>query len=66
MISNENYLSRGIKELGDLADKMVFVGGIVVDFYTDYKEEIRSTFDIDVVIEATNYIAYHDIEKMFT
>jgi hypothetical protein len=52
-----------LEELGELASVMVFVGGIVVDFYTDYKQELRSTLDIDVVIEAAGYSEYHEFES---
>ena len=37
--------------LGDLREKVVFVGGATVSLYIDSKtEEIRPTDDIDVVI----------------
>lgn len=38
--------------LGDLKDKVVFVGGATVSLYADsVSEEIRPTEDIDIIVE---------------
>lgn len=49
--------------LGDLRDKVVFVGGATVSLYADsVAEEIRPTEDIDIVVEiwARNYYSKFD------
>ena len=50
--------------LGDLREKVVFVGGAAVSLYIDGKtEEIRPTDDIDVVIEIYTHQEYAAIDE---
>lgn len=42
--------------LGQLKDKVVFVGGATVSFYPDRSVyEVRPTDDVDVIVEILNY-----------
>ncbi len=42
--------------LEDLQDKVVFVGGAVIAFYSDRMVlEPRTTDDVDIIIEVLNY-----------
>lgn len=50
--------------LGDLQDKVVFVGGIVVPLYSDTQSiEARFTDDVDVIIELLNYSSLAKLEE---
>lgn len=50
--------------LGDLRDKVVFVGGATISLYTDNKtEEIRPTDDIDIVVELWTHQDYAAIDE---
>lgn len=50
--------------LGELREKVVFVGGATVSLYIDSKtEEIRPTDDIDVVIEIYTHQEYAAIDE---
>ncbi len=50
--------------LGDLKDKVVFVGGATVSLYADSKsEEVRPTEDIDIVVEIWAYQEYSAVEE---
>lgn len=50
--------------LEDLKDKVVYVGGATISFYTDRQTpEVRPTDDIDVIIEILNYSERSKIEE---
>lgn len=50
--------------LGDLKDKVVFVGGATVSLYADsVSEEIRPTEDIDIVVEIWARNDYYKIDE---
>ena len=50
--------------LEEMANEVVFVGGATVSLYTDRPaEEIRSTEDVDILIEVANYRGYAKIEE---
>lgn len=49
--------------LGDLKDKVVFVGGAILSFYSSRKTfEVRPTDDVDVIIEILNYAQRAEME----
>lgn len=58
-MNHQNNVSRIIavaKSLGDLADRVVFVGGSTVSLYADRQTfEVRETDDVDVIVELLNY-----------
>lgn len=50
--------------LGDLQNKVVFVGGVVVPLYADTQSiEARFTDDVDVIIELLNYSSLAKLEE---
>ncbi|MDR1718628.1 MAG: nucleotidyl transferase AbiEii/AbiGii toxin family protein [Dysgonamonadaceae bacterium] len=53
--------------LGDLKEKMVFVGGSVAELYADYLElsDIRPTLDVDCIvdIQINTYLDYTRLEQ---
>lgn len=50
--------------LGDLRNKVVFVGGVVVPLYADTQSiEARFTDDVDVIIELLNYSSLARLEE---
>jgi hypothetical protein len=53
--------------LGDLKEKMVFVGGSVAELYADFPDisDIRPTLDVDCVVDIpiTTYLAYSKLES---
>ena len=50
--------------LGDLRDKVVFVGGATVSLYPDRKQfEVRPTDDVDIIIEILNYVGRTELEE---
>lgn len=51
--------------LGDIKDEMVFVGGAVVELYADNSalSDIRTTFDIDCIIEIGSRVAHAKLEE---
>ena len=53
------------KRLGDLRDKVVFVGGCATGlFITDpAMPEVRATQDVDVIVEVTSRLAYYRLEE---
>ncbi|TSA45536.1 MAG: hypothetical protein D4R56_05395 [Deltaproteobacteria bacterium] len=53
------------KRLGDLRDKVVFVGGCATGlFITDPAiPEIRATQDVDVIVEVASRMAYYRLEE---
>lgn len=68
MIKNKDINIRMIihvaKRLGDLRDKVVFVGGCATGmFITDpAMPEVRATQDVDVIVEVTSRMEYHRLE----
>jgi hypothetical protein len=69
MINTDNaniYLVKIIaKKLGNLLEKVVFLGGAVTSlFITDRATfQIRPTQDVDVIIELASRMAYYQLEK---
>ncbi len=53
------------KRLGDLRDKVVFVGGCATGlFLTDpAMPEVRATQDVDVIVEVVSRMAYYRLEE---
>lgn len=53
------------KALQELNNKVVFIGGAVVDLYADdpTRGEIRPTDDVDVFMEIVSYVNYVHIEE---
>ena len=53
------------KRLGDLRDKVVFVGGCATGlFITDpAMPEVRATQDVDVIVEVASRMAYYRLEE---
>ena len=53
------------ERLGPLRPKVVFLGGSAAGFHiTDSAEpEIRTTRDVDIIVEAASIVAYHGLEK---
>ena len=50
--------------LGDLRNKVAFVGGVVVPLYSDTQSiEARFTSDVDVIIELLNYSSLARLEE---
>lgn len=65
---NHNLNIKRIKSiyhaLGDLRDKVVFVGGATVSLYADSKtDEVRPTDDIDIVIEIWTHQEFAAIDE---
>jgi len=69
MIKNKDMNIRMIihvaKRLGDLRDKVVFVGGCVTGmFITDpAMPEVRATQDVDVIVEVASRMEYYRLEE---
>jgi predicted nucleotidyltransferase len=69
MIKNKDINIRMIihvaKRLGDLRDKVVFVGGCATGmFITDpAMPEVRATQDVDVIVEVTSRMEYYRLEE---
>jgi predicted nucleotidyltransferase len=69
MIKNKDINIRMIihvaKRLGDLRDKVVFVGGCATGlFITDpAMPEVRATQDVDVIVEVASRMAYYRLEE---
>jgi len=69
MINNKDINIRMIihvaKRLGDLRDKVVFVGGCATGlFITDpAMPEVRATQDVDVIVEVTSRMEYYRLEE---
>lgn len=53
------------KGLGELKDRMVFVGGVVAELYADdpATSDIRPTLDVDCVIELSSRIEHAQLEE---
>lgn len=69
MISNKDINIRMIihvaKRLGDLKDKVVFVGGCATGlFITDpAMPEVRATQDVDVIVDVASRVEYYKLEE---
>lgn len=61
MSLNRELLTRIARKLGSLRDRLVFVGGSVVELYfTDpASDRVRPTTDTDAICEVTSYTAFH-------
>lgn len=61
MSSNLELLVRVARKVEPLLDRLVFVGGAVVELYfTDpASDRVRPTTDTDAICEVTSYTAYH-------
>ena len=59
---NLPHLVRVVERLGELADDLMLVGGAAAGLLVDdpAAAPIRTTEDVDLVIEAVTYPAYHD------
>lgn len=66
-MTNENIerIIRVAKGLGEVCNRMCFVGGAVAFLYADNKgaSEVRPTMDIDCVTEISTYGGYDEFEK---
>lgn len=52
------------RALGELADRILFVGGAAVSLYTDRPfGEMRPTEDVDILVELADYSGYADLEE---
>ena len=62
---NLHLLRNAVSKLGDLANELVFVGGCTTGlFITDEgADNIRSTKDVDAIVETATYSQYVDFEK---
>ena len=64
--SNIAMIERIAHALGDLKEKMVFIGGSVAELYADFPEisDIRPTLDVDCVvdIQIRTYLDYSKLE----
>jgi hypothetical protein len=55
-IHNVSRIKAVHKALGDLRDKVVFVGGATVSLYIDRTaSEVRPTEDVDLLVELVSY-----------
>ena len=65
-VSNIAMVERIAQALGDLKEKMIFVGGSVAELYADFPEisDIRPTLDVDCVvdIQINTYLDYSKLE----
>jgi hypothetical protein len=62
-IHNVSRIKAVHKALGDLRDKVVFVGGATVSLYIDRTaSEVRPTEDVDLLVELVSYSGYAEIE----
>jgi len=65
--SNLAMVERIARALGDLKEKMIFVGGSVAELYADFPgvSEIRPTFDVDCVVDLQicTYVDYIKLEE---
>ncbi|KAA6301853.1 MAG: hypothetical protein EZS26_002016 [Candidatus Ordinivivax streblomastigis] len=66
MSANIEMIQRIAQGLGNLKEKVVFVGGSVAEIYADYPEvsDIRPTMDVDCVvdIQINTYLDYSKLE----
>ena len=63
--ANARLLTQAVAALGDLAPSLVLVGGCAVEFLitSARAEDPRPTDDVDVVVEAVTFMAYHAFES---
>lgn len=63
--SNILMIERIAHALGDLKEKMIFVGGSVAELYADFPEisDIRPTIDVDCVVDI-QICSYFDYSKL--
>ena len=64
-MSNIAIVEKIATALGDLKEKMVFVGGSVAELYADFPEisDIRPTIDVDCFLELHTYFSYTKLEE---
>jgi len=64
-MSNIAMIEKIANALGDLKEKMVFVGGSVAELYADFPEvsDIRPTTDVDCFLELHTYFNYSKLEE---
>ena len=64
-MSNIAMIEKIAGALGDLKEKMVFVGGSVAELYADFPEvsDIRPTTDVDCFLELHSYLSYSKLEE---
>lgn len=62
---NRKVIKTIVQALGNLNNKIVYVGGVVVSLYIDDKaaEDIRSTKDIDINLEIASIIKLEDLRE---
>ena len=71
MLQNRSQILDAIKTValafGELNEKIVFVGGAVVNLYADDPgaPEVRPTKDIDIVLEITSLLELENLRKKF-
>ena len=65
-VSNISMIEKIAIALGDLREKMIFVGGSVAELYADFPEisDIRPTLDVDCVVDVqiSTYLDYSKLE----
>jgi hypothetical protein len=63
---NISMLKLAIELLGDLSEKLIFVGGATTCLYVEpsIADELRPTEDVDCVIEASSLLNYNKVEKI--
>ena len=63
--SNIKMLQTVATGLGDIKEKVIFVGGVVAELYADDSaaSEIRATQDVDCVIELTTRKMHAELEE---
>lgn len=61
----KKHLVKVAMQLGDLLEEAAFVGGAVLQTYLpkNFEDQIRVTFDLDIVIELTHYGKLEDLNK---
>lgn len=62
------HLARVARALGDLCERVVFVGGATVDlFITDRAAgAARFTEDVDVIVRAASRLEFHELERLLS
>ncbi len=62
---NLKMLLIAVKNLGELADEMVFVGGCTTGLLVtdEGAAEVRATDDVDSIIEVTSYAQYNTFSE---
>ena len=62
---NIAVVSEIARALGDLKDRMIFVGGSIISLYTDdpASDEIRPTADVDMAISVLNYPVWTELQE---